>query len=69
MVKTIPMSCPPCEVGASSAEDGEVELYGYFSPRVGDTSSLPVLFTVEGEDIAEVMAPVFVSVFARFSIN
>jgi hypothetical protein len=46
MVKTTPMSCPPCEVGASSAEDKGVELYGCFSPRVGDTSSLPVSSTV-----------------------
>jgi hypothetical protein len=58
MVETTPMSCPSCEVGASSAEDGGVELYGCFSPRVGNTSSLPVSSTVEGEDIAEVMAPV-----------
>jgi hypothetical protein len=35
-----------------------VELYGCFSPRVGDTSLLPVSSTVEGEDIVKVMAPV-----------
>jgi hypothetical protein len=35
-----------------------VELYGCFSPRVADTSSLPVSSTIEGAEISEVMAPV-----------
>jgi hypothetical protein len=40
-------------------EDGRVELYGCFSPRVGDApSSLSVLSAVEGKAITEVVAPV-----------
>jgi hypothetical protein len=40
-------------------EDGRVELYGCFSPRVGDAlSSLSVLYALEGKAIAEVVAPV-----------
>jgi hypothetical protein len=40
-------------------EDGRVELYGCFSPRVGDvSSSLSVPSTVEGKAITEVVAPV-----------
>jgi hypothetical protein len=37
MLQTTPMLCPLAEVAASSAEDGGVELYGCFSPRVGNT--------------------------------
>jgi hypothetical protein len=59
MLKTTPMLCTPGEVGASSMEDGRVELYGCFFPRVGDaSSSLSVPSTVEGKAITEVVAPV-----------
>jgi hypothetical protein len=59
MLKTTSMSCPPGEVGASSMEGGRVELYGCFSPRVGDASSLLfVPSTVEGKAIIEVVDPV-----------
>jgi hypothetical protein len=38
-------------------EDGQMELYGCFSPRVGDAqSSLSVPSTVEGKAIADVVA-------------
>jgi hypothetical protein len=59
MLKTTSMACPTGEVGASSMEDGRVELYGCFSPRIGDApSSLSVSSAVEGKAIAEVVAPV-----------
>jgi hypothetical protein len=51
----------PSEVGVASAEDGGEELYGCFSPRVGDYSSLFTLScvpsTAEGKAIAAVVAP------------
>ena len=63
MLKTTPMSCPPSEVGVGSADDGAAELYGCYSPRVGNSSlSLTVLSsapaTTEGEASATVVAPV-----------
>jgi hypothetical protein len=40
-------------------EDGRVELYGCFSPRVGDAPSLlSISSTVEGKAVVEVVAPV-----------
>ncbi|VAH08601.1 unnamed protein product [Triticum turgidum subsp. durum] len=56
-------SCPPGVVGVASTKEGSQELYGCFSPRVGDISSAPltlspVLRTSEGEPIAVPEAPV-----------
>jgi hypothetical protein len=60
MLKTTSTSSSPSEVGVGSAEDGGVELYGCFSPHVGDHSSLSTLSSVpstaEGEAIATVLA-------------
>ena len=39
MLKTIPSSHSPGEVDVGSVEDGEAELYGCYSPRVGGSSS------------------------------
>jgi hypothetical protein len=62
MLKTTSTSSSPSEVGVVSAEDGGAELYGCFSPRVGDHSPLSTLSyvpsTAEGEAIATVVAPV-----------
>jgi hypothetical protein len=62
MLKTTPSSASPSEVVVGSAEDGGAELYGCFSPRVGDCSSSSTLSGVpsiaEGEAIAAVVAPV-----------
>ncbi|KAF7031163.1 hypothetical protein CFC21_042534 [Triticum aestivum] len=57
------MSCPPGVAGAATMEEGSQELYGCFSPRVGDnTSSLstlsPMLPTIEGEPSAVLESPV-----------
>ena len=53
----------PCAAGVFSAEDRRVELYGSFSPRVGDNSSSmptshPMLSSTKGESIAMLVAPV-----------
>jgi hypothetical protein len=46
MLKTSPMSRPPPdEVGIGSMEDKGVEVYGCFSPHVGDSS---LSLSVEG---------------------
>jgi hypothetical protein len=59
MLKTTSMTCHLGEVSYSSMEDGQVELYGCFSPRVGDAqSSLSVPSTVEGKAIDDVVAHV-----------
>lgn len=61
LMKTIPTSRPSTEVGVGSTKDLGTELYGCFSPRVGDSSSplssLPLVpSTAEGEAMA--VAPV-----------
>ncbi|XBJ13682.1 hypothetical protein VPH35_005815 [Triticum aestivum] len=53
----------PCAAGVCSVQDSGVELYGSFSPRVGDNSSSvptshPMLSSTEGESIAVLVAPV-----------
>jgi hypothetical protein len=63
LMKTTPTSPPLGEVGVGSVEDRGAELYGCFSPRVGDSSSplssLPLaLPTAEGEATSVVVAPV-----------
>jgi hypothetical protein len=63
MLMTTPASCPPFEVGVDSMANGGEEIYGYFSPRVGDNSSPlsaspSVTSTIEGEALAAVVAPV-----------
>jgi hypothetical protein len=63
MLKITPTSPPPGVIDVGSGEDLGVELYGCFSPRVGDSlpssSALPsVPSTTEGEAIATVVPPV-----------
>ncbi|VAI44324.1 unnamed protein product [Triticum turgidum subsp. durum] len=63
MLQTSLTSHSPCAVGVCSAADRGVELYGSFSPRVGDNSSLmptshPMLSSTESESIAVLVAPV-----------
>lgn len=57
------MSRPPGVADVGSTEKGGQELYGCFSPRVGDSSSSlsassPVLSTTEGESVVVLQAPV-----------
>lgn len=57
MLPTTLTSRPPGVVGVASTEEGNQELYGCFSPRVGDNASSlstlsHVLPTTEGEPIA-----------------
>jgi hypothetical protein len=59
---TNPASCP-CEAGVDSVEDRGEELYGSFSPRVGDSSSPlstspSVSSIVKGEALAAIVTPV-----------
>lgn len=61
--QTTPMSRPPGVADVGSTEKGGQELYGCFSPRVGDSSSSlsassPVLSTTEGESVVVLQAPV-----------
>jgi hypothetical protein len=61
LMKSTPLPHSPGEVGVGSTEDKGSELYGCFSPSVGDTSLLPPLpavFTSEGEVVDVVVAPV-----------
>jgi hypothetical protein len=64
LMKTGPSSCPPGELDVGLMEDQGEELYGCFSPRVGDSSlsSLSSLprgpCIVEEETIAMVASPV-----------
>jgi hypothetical protein len=61
LMKSTPMPHSPGEVGAGSMKDKGSELYGCFSPHVGDTSLLPPLpavFTSKGEVVDMVVAPV-----------
>jgi hypothetical protein len=62
MLKITPTSPPPGVIEVCSGEDMGVELYGCFSPRVGDSSPLSpalpsVLSATEGEAIATVVPP------------
>ncbi|XBI01909.1 hypothetical protein VPH35_130572 [Triticum aestivum] len=62
MLPTTLTSCPPGVASVPSTEEGSQELYGCFSPRVGDNSSAlltlsPVLCTSEGDPIAVPEAP------------
>ena len=57
------MSCPPSEVGVGSADDVAAELYGCYSPRVGNSSlSLTVLSSAPATTEAEASATVVASV-------
>ena len=61
--QTTPMSRPPGVADVGSIEKGDQELYGCFSPRVGDSSSSlsassPMLSTIEGESVVVLQAPV-----------
>ena len=61
--QTALMSRPPGVANVGSIEKGDQELYGCFSPHVGDSSSSlsassPVLSTTEGESVVVLQAPV-----------
>ncbi|KAE8803574.1 hypothetical protein D1007_20525 [Hordeum vulgare] len=63
MLSTTLTSCPPGVAGIASMEEGSQELYGCFSPRVGDialplSTLSPLLPTTEVEPIAVLEAPI-----------
>jgi hypothetical protein len=60
-MKSISMPHSPGEVGVGSTKDKGAELYGCFSPRIGDTlllPPLPAVSTSEGEAVDVVVASV-----------